>query len=208
VADGGLGAGLPASSEQDRFELAIARIDEVNAADPRTVHLEGRQVPRELLYGRRMSDALDQFAPDASEALRLAVRAQHIARWRTPRDDFPMDRAGYKRWRTGLMQMHAGLTAGILQDVGYDDNFVDRVSRLIRKQGIKRDPEAQTLEDVACLVFLEHHLEEFAADHEDARVVDILRKTWIKMSSRGQDAALRLGLTGRGRELVAQALSE
>jgi len=191
----------------DRFERAIARIDEVNAGDPRTADVEGSQVPRELLYGKRMSDALDQFAPDASDALRLAVRAQHIARWRIPRDDFPRDRAGYKRWRTGLMQMHADLTAGILREVGYDDDFIDRVSQLVRKQGIKRDPEAQTLEDVVCLVFLRHHLEEFAADHEDAKVVDILRKTWVKMSARGQDAALRLGLKGRGGELVSQALA-
>jgi len=179
----------------------------VNSGDPRTVPVDGRDEPKELLYGRRMSATLDQFAPRASEELRLAVRAQHIARWRVPRDEFPRDRAGYKRWRTGLMQMHGELAAGILRDVGYDEEFVGRVDRLIRKQGIKRDPEAQTLEDVACLVFLKHYLEEFAADHEDEKVVDILRKTWAKMSPRGHDAALALGLKGRGGELVARALA-
>lgn len=207
MADGNLSAGPAVHLEGSRLERAIARIDEVNSGDPRTVRVDDGEEPTELLYGRRMSGVLEQFEPRASEALRLAVRAQHIARWRIPRDDFPRDRAGYKRWRTGLMQMHADLTAGILREVGYDDDFVDRVGQLIRKQGIKRDPEAQTLEDVACLVFLKHHLEEFAADHEEERVVDILRKTWVKMSARGQDAALQLRLTGRGGELVAQALA-
>ena len=207
MAEGGRSAGPPVHSEGSRFERAIARIDEVNSGDARTIHVDGVEEPRELLYGRRMSDALEQFEPNASEALRLAVRAQHIARWRIPRDDFPRDRAGYKRWRTGLMQMHADLAAGILREVGYDDDLVDRVGQLIRKQGIKRDPEAQTLEDVVCLVFLKHHLEEFAADHEEARIVEILQKTWVKMSTRGQDAALQMGLTGRGGELVAQALA-
>jgi hypothetical protein len=135
------------------------------------------------------------------------VRAQHVARWQIPRDTFPAGRAGYKQWRTRLMEHHAELAAGVLRDVGYDDETVARVTQLIRKQGIKRDDDVQTLEDVACLVFLEDYFDEFAAEHDDDKLVDILQKTWVKMSERGRRAALALELSERARELVGRALA-
>ncbi len=189
-----------------RFLEAVRRFDEVNAQDPRADRVDGVEVPRELAYARRMTETLDRFAPEASEELRLAARAQHIARWRIPRESEPMDRAGYKRWRSGLMAMHAELAGGILREVGYGEETIDRVAALLRKRGMGRDPEVQVLEDVICLVFLQHYLAEFAAGHPQEKVIDILRKTWGKMSPLGREAALALDLDDAAAGLVRRAL--
>lgn len=193
-------------SSDSRLEEAIARIDAANAEDPNRVELDGERLPKELLYGRRMSEQLEALEPAASEALRLAVRGQHLCRWKIPRDDFPRDRAGYKKWRTRLGLMHAELAGNIARDVGYDEETVQRVRDLVLKKRLRQDPEAQTLEDVACLVFLRYYLSAFAAEHEDGKVVRILQKTWGKMSERGRQAALGLELPERERELVERAL--
>ncbi len=187
---------------------AIERFDEVNARDPRTTPVGEREEPTELVYARRMTVTLDRFAPGASDELRLAIRAQHISRWSIPRSEFPPGRSGYKAWRTRLMDHHAELAAGILRDVGYGEPTVERVGQLLRKRGLKRDPEVQTLEDVVCLVFLEYYFEEFAAQHEDDKLVEILRKTWAKMSERGRTEARGLELGARGKKLLARALGE
>src|SRR5207237_8811472 len=114
---------------------------------------------------------LDRLEPAASEALRLAVRCQHLRRWVIPRSTFPMTRAGYHQWRTTLARFHADEAAKVLGDAGYDDATVARVRALVRKEGLKTDPETQTLEDVACLVFLEDELADFAERPEGAKVV-------------------------------------
>ena len=189
-----------------RFRAAMAHFDRANAEDPNVETANGESHPRELLYARRMSEALERFAPDASEVVRLAVRCQHIRRWTAPRDSFPEGRAGYRRWRTELGRFHASTAGGILREVGYDDATVARVQALLRKERLKADPEAQLLEDVVCLVFLSHYLAPFAARHEDEKVVGILRKTWRKMSERGRAAALDLDLAPALRALVARAV--
>jgi hypothetical protein len=183
----------------DRFALALARIDAANAEDP---------LGKELLYSQRMSAWLDRIEPGASEALRLAARAQHLRRWTIPRSDFPMDRIGYLKWRTTLYRFHADEAAAILREVGYDEQTVARVGSLIRKEGIKQDAEAQALEDVICLVFLENYFAEFAAQHDEEKVVGILRKTWRKMSERGRGVALGLAMPAEARRLVERALGE
>lgn len=193
---------------ETRLSRALARMDALNAEDPRTETCDGKEVPKELLYAQRMSRTLAQLEPEASEALVLAVRAQHLGRWKIPRADMPKGRKGYHQWRIRLMELHAELASGILREVGYDADTIDRVARLVRKKGLKRDPEAQTLEDVACLVFLEHYFDAFASEHPDDKLVDILRKTWGKMSPRGQQAALALELGERPRALVQRALRE
>ena len=195
-------------NDDSRLERAFRRFDAVNAEDPRQEALEGGSEPKELLYARRMSTALDGFQPEASEALRLAVRAQHIARWRIPRSEYPMDRSGYKQWRTRLMRYHAELASEILREVGYEEATVHRVEQLLRKQGLKRDADVQTLEDVACLVFLGYYLDDFAREHDDDKLVDILKKTWDKMSPAGREAALALDLSERAARLVRRALSD
>jgi hypothetical protein len=182
----------------DRFQAAIAHIDAANAQDPHG---------KELLYSQRMSAWLDQIDPNASEALRLAARAQHIRRWTIPRADYPMDRIGYLKWRTTLYKFHADEITNILRQVGYDEPIIPRVASLVRKERIKTDPEAQTLEDVICLVFLENYFADFAAAHDEEKVINILRKTWKKMSPRGQQLALTLSIPQAAKRLVERALS-
>ena len=185
---------------------AFARFDAINAEDPRSETVSGSRVPKELLYARRMSERLADFEPGASEALRLAARAQHIARWRIPRADYPAGRKGYRAWRAKLMRLHGEIASEVLTEVGYGEETVATVARLIRKQGMRRYPDAQTLEDVVCLVFLEHYFEEFSEGHGDEKLVGILRKTWAKMSDRGRAAALGLRLGARARRLIREAV--
>lgn len=190
-----------------RFETAIALIDAKNAEDPNTYYSHGLNFSKELLYAQRMSQKLLQFRPDASRALQIAARAQHICRWKIARDEYPMDRVGYLKWRETLKKMHAEMTADILIKVGYDDEFINRVSFLINKKLIKKNEESQTLEDVICLVFLDYYFEEFAEKHEDAKVIDILQKTWVKMSDAGHAVALKLKFSEKSLALVKQAVS-
>jgi hypothetical protein len=176
-----------------RFAAAIAQFDAANAQDPNHENVDGAPRPKELVYADRMSAMLARFVPDASEALQLAARCQHIERWKIPRSDYPMTRAGYQQWRARLRDVHADRAAGILREAGYDDTTIDRVRALIRKERLKSDPEAQALEDVVALVFLESYLGDFVAAHteyDEAKLVDILQKTARKMSPRGRNAAL------------------
>src|SRR5687768_4623586 len=168
------------TDDDERFRAAIARIDSANAEDP---------LGKELLYSQRMSQWLERIEPAASEPLRLAARAQHIRRWTIPRSSYPIDRIGYLTWRTTLYKFHADEISRILRETGYDDPTIARVASLVRKDRIKTDPEAQTLEDVVCLVFLENYFADFATGHDQEKVIGILRKTWNKMSERGRAEA-------------------
>ncbi|UKM64434.1 DUF4202 domain-containing protein [Flavobacteriaceae bacterium GSB9] len=190
-----------------RFETAIALIDEKNRQDTNTYDVFGIKYPKELLYSQRMTRKLLRFEPNASKALQIAARAQHICRWKIARDEYPMDRVGYLKWRETLKKMHAELTAEILNQVGYDDQFIERVSFLINKKLIKKNEESQALEDTICLVFLDYYFEEFAQKHEDEKVIDILKKTWVKMSDKGHAEALKLPFSEKGLALVKQAIS-
>jgi hypothetical protein len=193
-------------AQKQKFERAIAAFDAANAQDPNSESVNGQPHPRELVYAQRMTDRLVRFAPDASETLQLAARCQHICRWTRPRADYLMTRAGYHRWRTALAQFHAAKAAAILQEAGYDEPTIARVRSLVRKENLKTDPEAQTLEDVICLVFLEHYFADFATKHDDEKIVGIVRKTWRKMSVRAQQQALKLPLDEGSLRLVARAL--
>ena len=195
------------AAEAARLRAALARFDRANADDPNRELVDGAEQPRELVYARRMTAMLERFAPDAPEAVRLAVRCQHIRRWTVPRDTYPEGRDGYRRWRTDLARFHAETAGTILREVGYGDDTIARVGALLRKERLKADPQVQLLEDVACLVFLQHYLPAFAAQHDDAKVVDILGKTWRKMSARGRAAALALDLEPRVRALVSRAVA-
>ena len=180
---------------RDRYDRALARFDAANAEDPNEETVAGRSCPKELVYAGRMTAMLARFAPDASEALRLATRCQHIERWRIPRADYPMDRIGYLQWRKRLNKFHAQRAAEILRDVGYDETMIRRVSALLKKESLKADADAQALEDVVALVFLESYLAGFVAAHgeyDPAKFADILAKTAKKMSPRGRTAALEL----------------
>jgi len=190
-----------------RLQAAMAHIDAANAEDPNHEMADGTSQPKELLHSRRMSAWLDRIAPDASEPLQLAARAQHIRRWTLPRSDYPMDRAGYHRWRTTLYKFHADTAGAVLTEVGYDVPTIARVQALIRKEKLKSDAEMQRLEDVICLVFLESYFAAFSAKHEAEKVIDIVRKTWRKMSPEGHAVALTLPLPPAARSLVERALA-
>ena len=178
-----------------RNERAIARFDAANAQDPNTEIVDGLARPKELVYAERMTAMLARFAPAASEVLRLATRCQHIERWKIPRTDFAPDRIGYLHWRKKLNKFHAQVAGDILRDVGYDEATIERVGALLKKEALKSDADAQALEDVVALVFLENYLAGFVvahAEYEPARFADILGKTAKKMSPRGRAAALTL----------------
>src|SRR5687768_11055210 len=141
-------------TSNSRLQSALDRFDALNAHDPHTELVEGRPQPKELIYAKRMTAWLARLEPDASVPLQLAARSQHLMRWHIPRETFPKDRAGYIRWRTTLYDFHADRAAEVLREVGYDVATIERVRSLIRKQNLKSDADAQTLEDVICLVFL------------------------------------------------------
>lgn len=190
-----------------RFETAIALIDKKNSEDVNTYSVSGIEYPKELLYSQRMTRKLLQFNPNASKALQIAARAQHICRWKIARNEYPMDRVGYLKWRETLKKMHADLTVDILKQVGFDDQFTDRVKAIILKKLIKKNEESQTLEDTICLVFLDYYFEEFAEKHNDEKIIDILKKTWVKMSDKGHAAALKLPFSDKSLALVKQAIT-
>ena len=176
-------------ADQKRFEATLAAFDAANAEDP---NLDEGQ-PKYPLYAQRMSPMLARFAPNASEVARLAVRAQHIQRWQTPRASYPMDRQGYLQWRTGLYKFHAETAGRIMADNGYDAETIDQVKAAVGKKGLKVNAETQLLEDVSDLVFLEHYLAGFAArhpDYDEAKWIEIIRKTWQKMSQAARDFVL------------------
>lgn len=188
------------------LDEALRRFDVANADDPNTELVDGHALPKELVYGQRMSARLSVFAPEAPETVRLAARAQHIRRWEVPRESYPEGRAGYLKWRTDLYKWHGEVAGAIMKDVGYDDAAVARVKTLMRKRGLKSDPDVQLLEDVICLVFLEHYFHDFAQKHPEEKLITIVRKTWNKMTERAQDAALALEYPPNDRSVIEKAL--
>ncbi|VXB46735.1 DUF4202 domain-containing protein [Maribacter litoralis] len=190
----------------DKLLLAFKYFDEANKQDPNTEVFEGTTYPKEVLYGIRMTERLNAFDPNASEALRLTARCQHICRWEIPRESYEMNREGYLRWRQELKKFHATKAASILEDIGYDKETIDNVKFLLQKKQLKKNEETQTLEDVICLVFLEFYFESFAHKHPEDKTIDILQKTWRKMSPKGQEAALKLPLSKFSLDLITKAL--
>ena len=195
------------STGEARLTQVLAAIDAANAQDPHTIDVDGRREGAELLYGRRMSETLARLAPQASEHLRIAARGQHIERWTSPRKSYPDGRVGYLRWRKDLQDFHARRLAGVMAAAGYGEGDVARVGALIRKERLKLDPEVQMLEDVACLVFLAHHLDDFMGKTDRDKMPGILAKTWSKMSEAGRAEALKLALPPPVPALLEQGLA-
>lgn len=190
-----------------RFAAALAAFDAANAEDPnQETAADGQSWPKEVLYAQRMSACLARVASDASEAVQLAARCQHIRRWAIARHDFPMTRPGYHQWRNTLKQYHAKLAGQLMAAAGYEPGPIARVQELVQKLRLKDDPEVQLLEDVICLVFLEYYFLPFAAQHPEEKVIEIVQKTWPKMTARGQALALQLPLPADALALVGKAL--
>ena len=181
------------SQQQPMLDKAMALIDAANSEDPNRVTVDGKEWPKELLYSRRMSDMLARFVPDADAAQQLAIRAQHIQRWKSPRDAYPMDRIGYLQWRKDLYKIQAQTAVDLSAQAGYSEDVTDRVYQAVAKLKIKENPDTQLLEDIADLVFIEHYIVEFVDKHpeyDEDKWLDIIRKTWKKMSDAAQQFAL------------------
>lgn len=178
---------------QQLYQAAIAAFDKANAEDPNKEVFNGKEYPKELLYAQRMTEMQERYAPETSEAVKLAVRAQHIQRWKIPRSDYAMDKPGYMLWRTTLYKFHAETAANLMQEVGYDGEIIARVKAIISKKELKTDPETQMMEDIVDLVFIEHYMIGFATSHpeyDEAKWILIIKKTWNKMSTRAHEFAL------------------
>lgn len=188
------------------FYNASELIDAENAQDPNSEIYQNNSYPKELLYSNRMYKKLMEFHPDASEEVQIASKAQHICRWKIARETYPMDRVGYLKWREDLKKFHAKTTASILEKVGYDSNFIARVSFLIEKKLLKKDEETQLLEDVICLVFLEFYLDPFVQKHDREKIKNIILKTWNKMSDKGHQEALKINYSSTNLQLIKEAL--
>lgn len=190
----------------DLVTKAIARFNELNSQDPNTIAIDGAPRPKELVFAERLEAWVLRMHPDASDALRLAARSQHLQRWTVPRSDYPEGRVGYLKWRKDLSKKHADLATVILEDLGAPSKLVSALRSINLKEGLKTNPDTQAIEDALCLSFLEHEFSEFAAKHDDDKVIDIVQKTWRKMSDAAHDLALTLPLDGRPKELVGRAL--
>jgi len=188
------------------FQKACQWIDAENAQDPNSEIYHAKTHPKELLYSNRMYERLMDFCPNASEQVQIASKAQHICRWKMPRESYPMDRVGYLKWREELKKFHAQTTAEILAKAGYSDEFIARVSFLIEKKLLKKDAETQLLEDVICLVFLEFYFDPFVQKHDREKMKNIILKTWNKMSELGHQEALKINFSEDNLELIKEAL--
>lgn len=193
--------------DTNKLNKAFSLFDEYNRRDPIVIEVDGHAEPSEYFYAIKLHDWVVKLNPDAGEALLLASRSQHIGRWEVPRSTYPEGRVGYLKWRTDLAQFHAQKSADILRVVGYDEDIIARVQEIILKRKLKIDTDVQTIEDALCLVFLEFQYEEFLTKHADDKLVDILRKTWNKMTDRGKEAALTLDFSDKGMLLLRQALA-
>lgn len=193
---------------QPTLDAILEAIDAANSADPNMEYVNGANQPKEFIYGRRMSAWLAKLRPDADAALQIAARAQHIRRWERPREEYPMDRKGYLAWRRGLYTFHAEQVGALMEAEGVEPDVIERVSFLLHKKRLHDDADTQALEDAACLVFLEFHMAEFAAKTERDKMINIIRKTWRKMSERGHEHALKLDYTPEVAALIGEALGD
>ncbi len=195
------------SADASRFQMAIAAFDRANAEDPRTLDVGGTARPHELVHAERLAAWVERLEPNASEALRLAARCQHIRRWEIPRGSYPLGRVGYLQWRTQLGRFHADTATRLLEELGYERELVDAVRRINLKQGLHSNPDTQTMEDALCLAFLEFEFEEFCAKYPSEKVIEVVQKTWKKMSAKGHELALTLPFSPASLELVKRALT-
>jgi hypothetical protein len=181
------------SQKHSTYDKALALIDAANSEDPNQVTADGKGWPKELLYSERMTDMLGRYKADADDAMKLAIRSQHIQRWKSPRNAYPMDRIGYLKWRKDLYKIQAENAADLLLEAGYDDETISRVRDAVAKKNIKGNADTQLLEDVTDLVFMEHYILEFVAkhpDYSDDKWIEIIQKTWHKMSDNAHEFAL------------------
>lgn len=185
-------------ADDERIARAFAAIDRENVGDPHG---------KELDHAERAVTWIRKLRPDAPEELLLAARGHHVRRWEIPRSDEPDGRPGYLRWKRRLQQHHSEILGAVLREQGYDDATIERVQSIVRKERLKSDPDARSLEDALALVFLETQLGELGEKLDDDHMVDVLAKTLRKMSPDGRAAAASLAYDDAGRALVERAIA-
>ena len=190
-----------------KLDTAFELFDRYNQQDPHHIDWEGHRYPAEYFYALQLYNWVKQLHPQASEALLLASRCQHIGRWKMPRDTYPAGKSAYLKWRSDLSAFHADTAAKLLFEAGYNKEMINAVQQIIRKKDLRLDPDVQVIENALCLVFLQFQYENFIKEHEDEKVIHIIQKTWKKMNEDGRHAALKLPFEGRAKGLLEQALS-
>jgi len=192
----------------DSYDKARALIDAAHAADPTRAE-DGRAA--ELVYADRVEAWVARLVPDATPALLLAARCQHLERFLTPRHSYPEGRVGYLKWRQFLYKKQAERAHQLALEAGLAPTEADQIARWVSKTDLRKDPGSQALEDAAILVFLENEIGAFAAQHADytrEKFIDILRKTWRKLSPAAQPHARALALPPAIADLIQAALAE
>lgn len=190
-----------------RFKTALEMFDKANAQDPNRYEATGDSLPAELFYARRLYDWVLKLNSQASEAVLLAARCQHIRRWEIPRNTYPEGKVGYYQWRERLKQFHAEQAREVLEACGYSEAVIERVEEIVTKTNLKSEPDVQIVEDALCLVFLQYQFDSFIQKHEDKKIVRIVGKTWEKMSDAAREEALKLTYSERGKRLIEEAIS-
>ena len=192
----------------NKLDAAFQLFDAYNGQDPRSFEWEGVTYPQEYFFAIKLHDWVLQLDRAADEELLLASRSQHIGRWEIPRESYPEGREPYLKWRKDLAQHHAAITGNLMKQAGYDDQLVERVGQIILKKRIKVDADVQTMENALCLVFLQYQYEDFRKKYEGEpdKIINILRKSLLKMDSHGHGFALGLSFTPQGLDLIKQAM--
>lgn len=190
----------------NKMEKAFELFDAYNQQDPHRVTWEGKEYPAEYFYALQLYNWVKKLEPNAGEALLLASRAQHIGRWQTPREQYPMNKGGYYQWRTGLAKFHAEKAGELMQQAGYNEEEIKEVQHIILKEHLRTDHEVQVIENALVLVFLQFQLDDFLQKHDEEKVIRILQKSWRKMTQPGRDAAHTLQYSGKGKEVVEKAV--
>ncbi|WP_183556717.1 DUF4202 domain-containing protein [Mucilaginibacter sp. SP1R1] len=190
----------------NKLSAAFELFDAYNKKDPNTFTWDGLTYPQEYFLALKLYDWVNQLAPDASEELLLASRSQHIGRWEIPRNTYPEGREAYLKWRKDLAQYHAEKAAAIMEQVGYQPDQIARTKQILLKQKIKVDDDVQTMENALCLVFLQFQYEDFHPKYEAKKVINILKKSLLKMDAHGHAFALGLTYSEQGLHYIQEAL--
>lgn len=196
------------TNEPNHYQRARRAIDAAHEADPRRAP-DGRAA--ELVYADRVEAWVARLVPAAPPHLLLAARCQHLERFLTPRSTFPEGKVGYLQWRKLLYRKQAQRARELALEAGLSALEAEAIARWVSKTDLKNDPGSQALEDAAVLVFLENEIGAFAAQHADyprEKFVDILRKTWRKLSPAAQREALALDLPPAIAALLREATAE
>ncbi len=194
----------------DKLKRAFELFDDYNKRDPNLTTWEDETYSYEYFYALQLYNWVLKLEPDASEALLLASKSQHIGRWEIKRDAYPAGKSGYLKWRSDLGKYHAEKAGELMKIAGIADAIVEQAQKIILKKQIKVDPEVQVMENALCLVFLQFQFEAFLKKHielDEPKVIHILKKTWAKMSEAGHEAALLLNYSDEALALIQKALA-